>query len=62
VLTDVHTVGVPDHHLQEPTFTVLLVCTGDICRTALAERLGRAYRDEVLEVDAFAVRLVSAGT
>lgn len=42
--------------------TVLLVCTGNICRSALAERLGRAYLDEAMGDDAGAVRLVSAGT
>jgi protein-tyrosine-phosphatase len=44
------------------TFTVLLVCTGNICRSALAERLGRAYLDEVMAQDAGQVRLASAGT
>jgi len=43
-------------------FTVLLVCTGNICRSALAERLGRAYLDEALAEDAAQVRIVSAGT
>jgi protein-tyrosine-phosphatase len=42
-------------------FTVLLVCTGNICRSALAERLGRAFLDEVMGPGADAVRLVSAG-
>src|SRR3954453_11743193 len=46
----------------EPEFTVLLVCTGNICRSALAERLGRAYLDEVLGENADAIRLISAGT
>jgi protein-tyrosine phosphatase len=45
-----------------PAFTVLLVCTGNICRSALAERLGRAFLDEMLGDDAAAIRLVSAGT
>jgi len=45
-----------------PPFTVLLVCTGNICRSALAERLGRAYLDDLLGENAGAVRLVSAGT
>ncbi|MGY1671008.1 arsenate reductase/protein-tyrosine-phosphatase family protein [Geodermatophilus sp. SYSU D00710] len=44
----------------EPVFTVLLVCTGNICRSALAERLGRAYLDEAMEGSG-AVRLMSAG-
>jgi protein-tyrosine phosphatase len=47
---------------SEPALTVLLVCTGNICRSAMAERLGRAYLHEVLGDDAAAVRLVSAGT
>ncbi|MGY2126982.1 arsenate reductase/protein-tyrosine-phosphatase family protein [Blastococcus sp. SYSU DS0617] len=45
-----------------PAFTILLVCTGNICRSALGERLGRAYLDEVLGDEAAAIRLVSAGT
>ncbi len=40
---------------------MLLVCTGNICRSALAERLGRAYLDEALDEDAGIVHLVSAG-
>jgi protein-tyrosine-phosphatase len=43
-------------------FTVLLVCTGNVCRSALAERLGRAFIAEVLGEDSGAIRLVSAGT
>jgi protein-tyrosine-phosphatase len=43
-------------------FTILLVCTGNICRSALAERLGRAYLDEVLGERAGLIRLHSAGT
>jgi protein-tyrosine phosphatase len=43
-------------------FTVLLVCTGNICRSALAERLGRAFLAQVMGEGAPAVRLVSAGT
>jgi protein-tyrosine phosphatase len=45
-----------------PVFTVLLVCTGNICRSALAERLGRAFLDEALGDEAPTIRLVSAGT
>src|SRR4051812_12426567 len=48
--------------IANPAFTVLLVCTGNICRSALAERLGRAYVDEVLGEDADLVELSSAGT
>ncbi len=40
---------------------MLLVCTGNICRSALAERLGRAYLDEILGEDAGTVHLSSAG-
>lgn len=52
---------VPRHWSPEPVFTVLLVCTGNICRSALAERLGRAYLDDRLGDDAHLVRLSSAG-
>src|SRR3954471_20606899 len=48
--------------VAQPVFTVLLVCTGNICRSALAERLGRAFLHEVMGERADAVRLVSAGT
>ncbi|MGY1681930.1 arsenate reductase/protein-tyrosine-phosphatase family protein [Geodermatophilus sp. SYSU D01176] len=43
-------------------FTVLFVCTGNVCRSALAERLGRAYLRELLGEEAQAIRLVSGGT
>ena len=62
MLTDPHTVRVSGASSQQPAFTVLLVCTGNICRSAMAERLGRAYLDEVLGHRADAVRLISAGT
>jgi protein-tyrosine-phosphatase len=52
---------VPRHWSPEPVFTVLLVCTGNICRSALAERLSRAYLNEALGEHAGEVRLVSAG-
>jgi protein-tyrosine phosphatase len=55
-------VRVLDHQYPGPVFTVLLVCTGNICRSALAERLGRAYLNQLLGEDAGALRLVSAGT
>lgn len=45
-----------------PAFTILLVCTGNICRSALAERLGRAYLDEALGEHSASFRLISAGT
>ena len=47
---------------DQPTFTVLLVCTGNVCRSALAEHLGRAYLREALGPRADAIRVVSAGT
>src|SRR4051794_12794403 len=46
----------------EPQFSVLLVCTGNICRSAFAERLGRAYLADALGAEAGRVRLASAGT
>src|SRR3954452_7973623 len=58
----VHTVPVTGAQEQAAEFTVLFVCTGNICRSALAERLGRAYLDEALGEDADLVRLTSAGT
>jgi protein-tyrosine phosphatase len=50
------------HLTPPPSFTILFVCTGNICRSALAEHLGRAYLDEALGDDAGLVRLHSAGT
>ncbi|WP_448614614.1 arsenate reductase/protein-tyrosine-phosphatase family protein [Modestobacter sp. URMC 112] len=50
------------HWSPDPTFTVLFVCTGNICRSALAERLSRAYLDDALGADASTVVLRSAGT
>ena len=41
---------------------MLLVCTGNICRSALAERLARAYLDDALGEDAATIRVQSAGT
>jgi protein-tyrosine phosphatase len=43
-------------------FTILLVCTGNICRSAMAERLGRAFLGEVMGEHADEIRIVSAGT
>jgi protein-tyrosine phosphatase len=43
------------------TFTLLLVCTGNICRSAMGERLGRAFLAEVLGDRATDFRVVSAG-
>ena len=50
------------HQSPDPVFTVLFVCTGNICRSALAERLSRAYLDDTLGDDAGLVRVHSAGT
>lgn len=47
---------------EPPPFTVLFVCTGNVCRSAFAERLGRAYLQEELGERADAIRLTSAGT
>lgn len=53
----------PPSSTTTSTFTVLIVCTGNICRSPLAERLGRAYLDEALpEEDASCIRFASAGT
>jgi protein-tyrosine phosphatase len=49
-------------HSPAAAFTVLLVCTGNICRSALGERLGRAFLDDAMGKRADVVRLVSAGT
>src|SRR3954463_14446478 len=48
--------------VAHPAFTLLLVCTGNICRSALAERLGRAYLAQGMGEDASQGRIVSAGT
>jgi protein-tyrosine-phosphatase len=49
------------HRPVAPPFTVLFVCTGNICRSPIAERVGRAYLEQVLG-DAAPVHLESAGT
>ena len=41
---------------------MLIVCTGNVCRSAFAERLARAYLHTELGEDAPAIRIVSAGT
>ncbi|WP_164704317.1 protein-tyrosine-phosphatase [Blastococcus litoris] len=43
-------------------FRVLVVCTGNICRSAFAERLGRAWIGEALGDDASELVVESAGT
>jgi protein-tyrosine-phosphatase len=47
---------------RDAPFTVLFVCTGNICRSPVAERVARAYLDAVLGPEASAIHLVSAGT
>lgn len=49
-----------EREVPEP-FTILFVCTGNICRSSLAERLSRAYFDQALGEDSVAVRSCSAG-
>ena len=41
---------------------MLIVCTGNVCRSAFAERLARAYLHTELGENAPAIRIVSAGT
>jgi protein-tyrosine-phosphatase len=57
-----HTETVPGREISTSTITVLLVCTGNICRSALGERLGRAYLGDALGAAAADVHLASAGT
>jgi protein-tyrosine phosphatase len=57
----VHTVAVTGAQEQTAAVAVLFVCTGNICRSALAERLGRAYLDDRLGDDAGCIRIASAG-
>ncbi|MDP9459033.1 MAG: protein-tyrosine-phosphatase [Actinomycetota bacterium] len=52
----------PGREISASTITVLLVCTGNICRSALGERFGRAYLHEALGAAAADVHLASAGT
>ena len=49
------------HETGRP-FSLLFVCTGNICRSALAERYVRAYLAEHLGADSGAVVVASAGT
>jgi protein-tyrosine-phosphatase len=43
-------------------FTVLFVCTGNICRSPVAERVARAFLDAALGAEAACIHLGSAGT
>ena len=52
----------PRHWSPDAAFAVLFVCTGNICRSAMAERVSRAYLDDALAGDAATVRVESAGT
>ncbi|MGY1724505.1 arsenate reductase/protein-tyrosine-phosphatase family protein [Blastococcus sp. SYSU DS0533] len=52
----------PDQETVPTPVTVLLVCTGNICRSAMGEGLGRAYLRGLLGDAASDLRLVSAGT
>ena len=52
----------PSARSDSTDFTVLLVCTGNICRSALGERLGNAFLADTLGAESGRVRLVSAGT
>ncbi|MGY2002837.1 arsenate-mycothiol transferase ArsC [Blastococcus sp. SYSU DS1024] len=52
----------PDQQPPASPVTVLLVCTGNICRSALGQGLGQAYLRELLGPAVSDVRLVSAGT
>lgn len=51
---------VPAHTCSMQRMRILFVCTGNICRSPMAERLARAFLDDVLGVQGSAVS--SAGT
>lgn len=46
----------------QPAATIIVVCTGNMCRSPMAERLLRTMLDEALGESAAAVRVASAGT
>jgi protein-tyrosine-phosphatase len=50
------------HWSPDLTFSLLFVCTGNICRSAMAERLARGYLAEALGDDSGLVSVQSAGT
>jgi len=47
---------------RRPAFRLLFVCTGNICRSAAAERLARRYLEQSLDGAARLVHVESAGT
>jgi protein-tyrosine phosphatase len=48
--------------LPDPPFRILFVCTGNICRSAAAERLTRLHLENALGGGAGRVQVASAGT
>ncbi|TFV62801.1 UNVERIFIED_ORG: hypothetical protein E4P37_16370 [Bacillus sp. AZ43] len=54
--------GCRPHPPREPTIRILLVCTGNVCRSAFAQRLGEEWLWETLGEDGKAIELSSAGT
>lgn len=46
----------------DPAFRILFVCTGNICRSVFAQRLGDEWLQETLGAEADAFELESAGT
>lgn len=57
-----HTERVSPSSTAEPTFRILIVCTGNICRSAFAQRLGQEWLRETLGEAAGSFDLHSAGT
>ena len=54
--------SVARHWSPDPTFGILFVCTGNICRSAMAERLSRAFLDDALGEEFGVIAVRSAGT